>query len=56
MSIKAEKNQLDLSKLLIIASRETIVFEANQNILIKCYTEKQNKNNSKKRFVRVTEK
>ena len=33
-----------------------IVFEASQSILINCRTEKQNKNESKKRFVGVTEK
>ena len=33
-----------------------IVFYANQSILINCHTEKQNKNKSKKRFARVTEK
>ena len=32
------------------------VFRANESILINCCTEKQNKNKSKKWFVRVTEK
>ena len=33
-----------------------IVFQANQSILIKCRTEKQTENESKKRFLGVTEK
>ena len=52
-SIKGEKYQLDLSKLLISWSD---CFLANQSILINCHTENQNKNKSKKMFVGVTEK
>ena len=56
LSIKGEKYQLDLSKLLMSWSDYSLSQSKYQSILINCRTEKQNKNKSKKRFAGVTEK